>query len=146
MSTSPRVLLADDEPFYLEWLADYLESKGIAVEYATTVNEALEKIQRTQYRFLVVDLNIPLQGEPVTPPSNQPETYRAYPGLHIANSARNSGYRTKQVIVYSVFASKEIEEAVGRLYCTYITKGHPIDLKREVDEVLSYDPTADRNP
>jgi len=144
MSERYSVLLADDEPFYLEWLSDYLESKNVEVEYATTVDDAIKKMSETQYRFLIVDLNIPVISEPSKFSKDQIATYKSYPGLYIANTARNLGYRTRQVIVYSVFASREIEEAVGRLYCTYLTKGHPQDLKREVDEVLNYDPTKDK--
>ena len=55
-----KVLLADDEPFYLDWLVDYLESKSVEVEIATTVDDAIIKVANNSYRFIVVDLNIPV--------------------------------------------------------------------------------------
>lgn len=138
-----KVLLADDEPFYLDWLVDYLESKGVEVEIATTVDDAILKVAKNSYRFIVVDLNIPILKDGSKYSKHITGAYSEYPGLYIANFARNAGYRTKQVIVYSVFNSAEIEAALSKIYCTYITKGHPIDMKREVDHVLQYDPTQD---
>jgi len=141
-----KVLLADDEAFYLEWLQDYLESKGIEIDYASTVDDAILKLKKNYYRFIVVDLNIPILSPGEQFANNASPVYENYPGLYIANAARNSGYRTRQVIIYSVFHSKEIENAAGKLYCTYLTKMHPVDLRREVDSVLDYDPSADAPP
>lgn len=138
-----KALLADDEPFYLEWLDDYLVNKGLAVEYASNVDEAIEKLKSESYRFVVVDLNLPLLSDGSRFARTTTAAYNEFPGLYIANAARNAGYRTKQVIIYSVFASQEVEEAANRLYCTYLTKMHPGDLRREVDNVLAYDPSLD---
>jgi CheY-like chemotaxis protein len=136
-----KVLLADDEPFYLEWLDDFLTSKGIVVDYATSVDDAVGKLKNYKYRLVVVDLNIPMISAGGEYAKKLSGAYDTYPGLYIANAARNAGYRTKQVIIYSVFSTKEIEEAASRLYCTFLTKMHPDDLKREIERVLAFDPS-----
>lgn len=140
-NTSKKVLLADDEPFYLEWLEDFLHSNGLEVEYATSVDDAVAKLKSTKYRLVVVDLNIPILSGGGEFANKLSGAYDTYPGLYIANAARNAGYRTRQVIIYSVFSTREIEEAASRLYCTYLTKMHPDDLKGEIIRVLEYDPT-----
>jgi CheY-like chemotaxis protein len=139
--TIMKALLADDEPFYLEWLDDYLASKGIEVDYAANVDDAVFLVKSVQYRLIVVDLNLPLLSDGRRFATTVTLAYDSYPGLYIANAARNAGYRTKQVIIYSVFGSREIEEAASKLYCTYLTKTHPGDLRKEIDYVLSYDPS-----
>jgi CheY-like chemotaxis protein len=138
-----KVLLADDEPFYLEWLDDFLTSKGIVVEYATSVDEAVSKLKSYSYRVVIVDLNIPMISAGGEYAKRLSGAYDTYPELYIANAARNAGYRTRQVIIYSVFSTKEIEEAASKLYCTFLTKMHPDDLKREIVHVLEYDPSQD---
>lgn len=141
--SSSKVLIADDEPFYQEWLSDFLESKGVEVEYAYTVDEAVEKLLATRYRIVIVDLNIPMEAGEGSYSKKISGTYDKYPGLYIAHAARNAQYRSRQVIIYSVFSSKEIEGSAEKIYCTYLTKMQPDDLRAEINHVLSYDPTAD---
>lgn len=142
-SAGLKVLIADDEPFYQEWLSDFLESKGVEVEYAYTVDEAVRKLLNTKYRVVIVDLNIPMDAGEGSYSKKLSGAYDKYPGLYIAHAARNAQYRSKQVIIYSVFSSKEIEGSAEKIYCTYLTKMQPDDLRTELDDVLSYDPTTD---
>ena len=45
-----------------------------------------------------------------------------FPGLFIADFARNRGHRTRQVIVYSVHIVEAVAEECRKLYCTYVPK------------------------
>ena len=140
MSAKVRVLIADDEPFYHEWLVDFLEKKDVDVDFAVNIEEAVEKLTSHNYRFIIVDLSIPLNDTFTGTLTATESVFLEYPGLYIADVARNNGYRTRQVIVYSVHISESIQEYVDRLYCTYIPKGRPASLKEEIEEVLSYSP------
>ncbi len=142
MAETRRVLIADDEPFYHEWLVDYLKGKGIDVDVAVNIESAVDMLSSVKYRFLVVDLSIPLNDTFLGKVKAFDAAIEEYPGLFIADFARNNGYRTRQVIVYSVHVSEVIQSYVRRLYCTYIPKGRPGLLKAEIEEVLSFDPSS----
>lgn len=138
-----RALIADDEPFYHEWLLDYLSNKNIDVDVAVNIETAIENISKCKYRFIVVDLSIPLNDTFLGTIRAFDPAIVEYPGLFIADYARNNGYRNRQVIVYSVHISEVIQDYVDRLYCTYIPKGRPGLLKTEIEAVLSFDPTQE---
>jgi ActR/RegA family two-component response regulator len=135
------ILIADDEPHYLEWLGDFLDSKGCDVEFHATVNDAYAALNQKSYRAVIVDLNIPVTGDLKSVVKAKGTIFENYPGLFLADFARNKGYRTRQVIVYSVHIVAAIEEVCKRLYCTYLAKGRPASFKDEILEVLSFDPT-----
>ena len=135
-----RVLIADDEPFYHDWLVDYLSAKNITVDFAINIETAIEKLLAFRYRFIIVDLSIPLSDKFVGDIKAADPALLEFPGLYIADFARNNGYRGRQVIVYSVHISEVIQAYVGKLYCTYIAKGRPGLLKAEIEDVLNYDP------
>jgi DNA-binding NtrC family response regulator len=46
------ILVADDEPHCLEWLADSLQSKGYATEFYETVNRAYDALSHGVDRAL----------------------------------------------------------------------------------------------
>ena len=52
MTNSPykenSVLIIDDEPEYLDWLHDYLNSKGLSVEIAESVGDAVRYADRSE--------------------------------------------------------------------------------------------------
>ena len=56
------VLIADDEPHYLEWLEDFLTATGYDVEFYDNVNRAYTALSKRLYRAVIVDLNIPALG------------------------------------------------------------------------------------
>ena len=136
-----KALIADDEPFYLEWLDDFLTSKGIESVFVTNIEDAIEELSKENFRFMVVDLNIPVSAAFEGEVKVSTDILKTYPGLYLADYARNNGYRTRQVIVYSVHVNESIKEYVSKLYCTFIPKGRPSLLKDEIVEVLDYDPT-----
>jgi DNA-binding response OmpR family regulator len=58
----PRVLLLDDDPSMQRLLAMLLRREGFRVEIVSTGKQAMEKIQRTDYDALLLDLMMPTEG------------------------------------------------------------------------------------
>lgn len=56
---STKVLLVDDEEGFVEVLALRLRARGIAASTATTVKEALRKVEQESYDVVVLDLMMP---------------------------------------------------------------------------------------
>ena len=136
------IVVVDDELHNMQWMFDYIESKGLKVVTASTVNAAQEAIDKEIYRAAIVDLNIPVEPRIDASVRSLGETYARFPGLYLARHARNRGYRDRQIIVYSVHKDPAVAEEVRRLGCTYILKGRPRDVRDELDSVVSFDPTT----
>jgi len=141
-TTAPNtVVIVDDEPHNMLWLVDYFSSKGMEVIVAHDANEALEIIEKEVYRALIIDLNIPIL-EPIDLAAEEKGTeYRKYPGLFVGYMARNRGYRDRQVILYSVHKDAAVSSEASKIGCSYIIKGRPQEIKREIEAVISFDPT-----
>jgi len=139
-----QVLVVDDEPHYLVWLEEFLNNLGLRVVFVETANEAARMAAEQPFRIIIFDLNIPVSGPLKELAQAKDGLYATYPGLYLAYVARRAGYRDRQIIVYSVHSLEEIEAECKRLSCTYISKGRPSIFKKEILEVISYDPT--KNP
>lgn len=138
---SKTILVMDDEIFSIQWLIDFLLHKGFDVIPLSNADSAVVEISKEIYRALILDLNVPM-GDIITNESLKSKpVYQKYPGLYVAWHARNSGYRNRQVIIYSVHRDPEVAREADILGCTYILKGRPIELKEEINHVLSFDPT-----
>jgi len=135
------ILLLDDELYNLTWMIDYLYSLGYMVVTCSNANDAIDIIEKTMFRAVILDLNVPLLPPLEEAARNISPVYAKYPGLFVARRARNKGYRNRQVIIYSVHRDDEVSEEARKLGCTYILKGRPREIKREIQSVLSYDPT-----
>lgn len=140
-SDETTIVVLDDELFNIEWLLDYLTSLGYETLPSSTADEAIDVISQEIYRALILDLNVPMPPQLAETAGRLGAVYRKYPGLFVAYSARNIGYRNRQVIIYSVHRDAEVAEEANKLGCTYILKGRPAELKKEIDEVLHFDPT-----
>jgi CheY-like chemotaxis protein len=134
------ILLADDEPYNLLWVAEFLESRGYKVVQAETVDAALSRLTETLFRAVVADLAIPVSEKEGGKGPVDPVVAR-YPGLRVAEYARNQGHRGRQVIVYSVYDEPEVEALAAKMGYTYLLKGRPRQFKEELAEVLAYDPS-----
>lgn len=134
-------LIVDDEPHNIIWLSDYLEDIGFSVTMKTDVNQGIEEISKKSHRITIIDLNIPVFPPLSASVADKGDLYIKYPGLYAAWQARNSGYRDRQVVVYTVHRDTAIAEEANKLRCTYIMKGRPKMLKEEIEEILSYDPS-----
>lgn len=137
-----EVLILDDEPMHVNFLIEYLESKGLASRIATNLSEAITILDSgIFFRLLVVDLNVPASGEFQEILSRLGVEFSRYPGLYFAKYARTKGYRNRQTIVYSVHDIDEVRLRTDEIGATYLTKGRPRSFKTEIDSVLGYDPT-----
>ncbi len=138
-----KILIMDDEPHLLDWLEEYLSSKGCDCIFARNVDEAIEVLGRQRFRALILDLNVPAPGQYSSAIKEKGELYLTYRGLFVAEHARGLLYRGRQVVLYSVHDIDEVRLQSDRLGVTYVTKGRPRIFKQEIDELLSYDPTVD---
>ena len=59
---SIRVLLVDDETEFVSTLGERLSLRGIEADWVTSAEEALKKIQDTQYDLAVLDVKMPGMG------------------------------------------------------------------------------------
>jgi CheY-like chemotaxis protein len=141
-TSAKSIVLVDDELHNVAWMIEFLEAKGFQVITAENLNDALPIIEREVHRALIIDLNIPaLNPLPSTLLERGPP-YPSYPGLYLAFQARNAGYRNRQVILYTVHRDPSVTEEANRLGVTYIIKGRPQEIKREIEHVISFDPTS----
>lgn len=59
-----KILIIDDEEFFIENLAQYLEKKIPAeVSYLTCAEKALHKLRQEKFDLIICDLNLPDQSE-----------------------------------------------------------------------------------
>lgn len=142
-TVADTIVILDDEVYNITWMMDYLYSKGMSVAPASTANEAMDLINSEIYRAAIIDLNVPILPPLDVAAANLGDVYIRYPGLFVARAARNRGYRDRQVVLYSVHRDASVSEEARKLGCTYILKGRPKEIKVEIDNVVSFDPTAE---
>lgn len=138
---SDCVLLMDDEQHLLDWLVEYLESKNYSVDQVTNVQDAISKLEENKYRVVILDLNVPASPEYLEKLKTKGGIYSEYRGLYVAEVARTKGHRGRQVVVYSVHDSDSVSMACEKVGVSYLVKGRPRQFKRELDDILSYDPS-----
>jgi CheY-like chemotaxis protein len=139
-----RVLLADDEPEHLDWLVDYLRGKGCDTVVVTNVRDAIDAVEMGLFRAYLIDLNIPLGGWKPTV-MVKGTTYEDYHGLYILKLVRSQGNSGARVMAYSAHHNEQISLEIKRLYCRYVVKGRPKQLKDEIEQLLRRDPRKERN-
>lgn len=142
-TTPDTIIIVDDELHNMAWMIDYIESKKLKVKTATNVNEAIELLSENIYRAAIIDLNIPVLPPLVETVIAAGLVYSQFPGLFVANFARNKGYRSRQTVIYSVHRDASVSNEANNIRCTYIVKGRPREIKEELEDILSYDPTTD---
>lgn len=143
-TTKPNtIIVIDDEIHNMTWLVDYLESIDIGVISPSNVNDAIEVIGKEIYRAVVVDLNVPVLDPLKKAVIDRGGVYAKYPGLFVAERARNIGYRARQVVIYSVHKEEAVVEEANKLGCRYILKGRPRIIRDEIKSIIEFDPTAD---
>ena len=138
---SDTVLIADDEPYNLEWLVDWIHAQGYKTVVAETVDAAIAQLTAARFRTVIADLNIP-----ALPPRHSLEgkdpLYQIFPGLMVADFARNHDHTARQVVVYSVHDDPEVREMSDKLGFSYLLKGRPRTIKQEIANILIYDPRS----
>jgi CheY-like chemotaxis protein len=145
MTQIPRkqdtILIADDEPYNLQFILDFLEKLRYETIVADNVDKAIQYLQEFRFRAVIADLSIPLLTSQNLQFGQDP-VFQKYSGLLVAEYARNHGHTGKQVIVYSVHDDFAVTEYSKRHGITYLLKGRPRLLKEEMSKVLSFDPLA----
>ena len=135
------ILIADDEPYNLEFVVDFLEILKYKTFVAENVDKAVLRLQECRFRAIIADLSIPLLSQQSLL-TGRDLLFQKYPGLVVADYARNHGHTGRQVVVYSVHDDLQVRELAVKLGFTYLLKGRPRIFKEEIKEVLSYDPLA----
>lgn len=136
-STSKQILLADDEPEYLEWVEDYLESKGFSVVRATDVESALDALKTNEFRLVIADMNIPASDATLESWASRWPLVRRYHGIALILSARNKQYGAHSVIGYTVHDDPELGEVLARVSARYVLKGRPAIFKGVIEKSLA---------
>ncbi len=135
-----RVFILDDEPMFLDWIEDYLESFDYEVEFYTSINDAYHNLLKSDindYDAFLFDLNVPASAELESVIKGKPEVFHAFKGLFIAQQARTLGVPGRKIIVYSVHDDAKVDEFCGRLGATYLQKGRAKLLKEKLFSLIS---------
>lgn len=136
------ILIMDDEPHVLDWLVEYLESKNYKTKIVLNVDEAIEALKEEKFRIMIFDLNVPASEGILTKLREKGSVYEQYRGLYAAEFARTKGHRGRQVVVYSVHDSEDVANNCKRIGVQYLIKARPREFKKELNDILSYDPTS----
>ncbi|WP_439397642.1 response regulator [Bradyrhizobium sp. PMVTL-01] len=136
------VLVIDDEPFNTEWLRDYFQARKFNVVHAEDLQSALAALESTRYRYVVIDLSIPVSPALAQPLASLGTEFFRYPGLMAARRARTTGHNSFQVVVYSVHDSGDVDAYTEKIDCRYILKGRPKELKDHIEATIQRMPTG----
>ena len=86
-----RILIADDDPDFVNTIIDMLETKDYTVYFARNGKEAVEKVKSNDVDVLLLDLRMPLLS-----------------GLEVYVELKKSG-RTVPTIIVTAYAKEEAE-------------------------------------
>jgi len=141
-SDSKKVLILDDDPEYMAWVYEYLESLDLHPVISRSVDDGLIQLSKEDYRFLLVDMNVPASDGLIATWIDKQPLCKRYPGLILAHEARNRGYGAHSVIGYTVHDdSAAAAELQGKLHCRYVLKGRPQTFKSVVQKTLAPKPS-----
>jgi len=138
------VLVLDDEPEYLKWVQEFLQSRGFRVEFQTRLSDALRAMTAREYRLFLVDMNVPSQEDVDDLLRKEHPLAIRYPGLALAIEARNQGYGAHSVIAYTVHDDERIDAELSKLHARYVLKGRPEALKKVISASLAPAPVQRR--
>jgi CheY-like chemotaxis protein len=131
------ILILDDEPMFLDWIEDYVESKGFKVKFVVSVDEAFEEVtKKRNYRAIVIDLQVPTSQKHEALIKKYDRVFHEFRGLYIAQRARDYTYKGKQIVVYSVHDRPEVAEVCDKLEISYIPKGRAKLMKEKLNQFM----------
>jgi len=112
-----KILLVEDETLLREALKEWLEDDGYNVEVAQSGEEALEKIKREEYSFVVLDLRLP-----------------GIDGLQAFEEAKDIKPETKGLII-TAYPSEETQQRARDIgLIDYLPKPFQID---DLEKIIS---------
>jgi two-component system, OmpR family, alkaline phosphatase synthesis response regulator PhoP len=113
-----RILLADDDPDYIEINRTILEAHGYVVDEAYTSTEAIEKIKNQKYDMLILDLMMEEKdaGFTVAYAVRENKLTRDLPILMLSSAQEQTGFsfevdRDKEWMKVDEFAAKPLKPA-----------------------------------
>ncbi|HPG37763.1 MAG TPA: response regulator [bacterium] len=97
MSTEIKILLADDDPDFIEINRTILEAKGYDVEEAYTSSEAITKVRAGNYDLLILDLMMEEKdaGFTVAYAIREDERLKELPILMLTSAQEKTGFTFK---------------------------------------------------
>jgi len=137
---SRSALVIDDEPEYLQWLAEYFETFGLRTQFATSLPDALRAIDSDHYRVVLVDLEVPAPGASAQLAKARDPVITKFPGIAAAIHALNKGYKASEVIVYSVHDDDAAGSELRKMDVPYVLKGRAEVLKGILRNLLNRPP------
>ncbi len=118
MSKKVKILLADDDPDFIEINKTILEAKGYEVDEAYTSSEALDKIREKQYDLLILDLMMEEKdaGFTVAYAVREDESLKDLPILMLTSAQEKTGFtfklsKDKEWMKVDDFAAKPLKPA-----------------------------------
>ncbi|HEX9244405.1 MAG TPA: response regulator [Anaeromyxobacter sp.] len=119
--TPPRILIVDDDETHLACARELLEAEGYRVEVHLTGFGATERMIRTRFDLVLVDMNMPaLSGEGLV--------------SILRKRVHAPGVR---MFLYSSNDEDALRRAASRLQIDgYVCKGDPEELRRKVGRAL----------
>ena len=121
MSNFPRILLIDDDSFWLESLAEYLRRKGFAVLEARSADEALALLEKEEVSLIISDYKLP-----------------GMDGLHLVRHLRHQQRRVAIVMLSSEDEATLADRAVSAGAHAFFAKAAaPSQLLRKIRQIIS---------
>ncbi len=118
MSKKVKILLADDDPDFIEINKTILETKGYEVDEAYTSSEALDKIREKQYDLLILDLMMEEKdaGFTVAYAVREDEKLKDLPIFMLTSAQEKTGFtfkfsKDKEWMKVDDFAAKPLKPA-----------------------------------
>jgi len=118
MSKKVKILLADDDPDFIEINKTILEAKGYDVDEAYTSSDALQKIREQQYDLLILDLMMEEKdaGFTVAYAIREDESLKDLPILMLTSAQEKTGFtfklsKDKEWMKVDDFAAKPLKPA-----------------------------------
>jgi CheY-like chemotaxis protein len=118
MEQEKKILLADDDPDFLEINRIILESAGYKVDEAVTTTEALEKLKAQSYDLLILDLMMEERdsGFTLTYTIREDEKLCLLPILMLTSAEEKTGFsfefsKDKDWMKVDDFAAKSLKPA-----------------------------------
>lgn len=134
-----KVLLVDDEPYSIEWIADFVENKGFEVVICQTFREAYDLVSQEEiFAASIIDMNIPILSEDEELIAKKGEVYKQYHGLFLAHELRDFGNDKNSVLIYTVHDDKNISSIAEKLSVQYFIKGKVRRIKEALTHQLNY--------
>ncbi len=128
-----KILVVDEEDWYMEPILDRLDYEEIEHEYCQTVAESLEAFQAMDFALAVIDMRMPFGADFGVSPNQV-----LAPGLLLFDKIRDQ--TDIPIICYTASNNQEVIDAIHQRKGIYISKasGDADDLIKEIKKQLYY--------